>query len=65
MCFHSCSYIGFTGGSAMSLTAHCLLVENKNKHEYFMENLKVIGICFGLPVVIDDLYQNDEGQWLH
>lgn len=49
----------------MSLTAHCLLVENKKKHEYFMENLKVIGICFGLPVVIDDLYQNDEGQWLH
>lgn len=23
---------GFIGGSAMSLTAHCLLVENKNKH---------------------------------
>lgn len=29
-----------------------------------MENLKVIGICFGLPVVMDDLYQNDEGEWL-
>lgn len=25
-----------------------------------MENLKVINVCFGLSVVMDDLHQNDD-----
>lgn len=43
----------------MSLTAHCLLVEDKNKHKYFME-IQVISVCFGLSVATDDLYQNND-----
>lgn len=47
-------------GSVMSLTTHCLLVENENKHVYFMENLKVISVCSGSSVVMDDLNNNDD-----
>lgn len=25
-----------------------------------MENLKVIGVCFGLSVVMDELHENDD-----
>lgn len=43
----------------MSLTVHCLLVENKNKHKYFKE-IQVISVCFGFSVAMDDLYQNND-----